>query len=184
MNRHLPSIFLVGPMGAGKTTIGKLLAAELGRDFLDSDWHIEHQSGAPIPWIFEKEGEAGFRDRETRALDELTSLRGIVLATGGGAVMRHQNRVFLQRGLVVYLNANVDIQLERTKKDKNRPLLQTQNPRQTLQALYTQRHPIYMEAADIVLSSGHLLPKQMVHALILALDPFCRPSLCCLKEPS
>jgi len=140
MVEELPSVFLVGPMGAGKTTIGRLLAKQLGRAFVDSDWYIESQTGADIAWIFAKEGEAGFRERETRAIDELTQKKQIVLATGGGAVMCADNREFLQqRGIVVYLNAPVDVQMARTAKDKSRPLLQQPNPRKILQELYSAR---------------------------------------------
>lgn len=164
---ELPSIFLVGPMGAGKTTIGKLLAKQMQREFVDSDWYIEAQTGADIPWIFAKEGEAGFRDRETKAIDELTQKTAVILATGGGAVMREENREMLSsRGVVVYLNATVDVQMARTAKDKSRPLLQQPNPRKVLADLYQQRHPLYLDTADIVMTTGHTYPKQMVSELL------------------
>lgn len=166
----LPSIFLVGPMGAGKTTIGKLIAKHLSRQFFDCDWHIVSQAGADIPWIFEKEGEAGFRERETRALTELTALPRIVMATGGGAVENPHNRALLKQGLVIYLNAPVDVQLARTKKDKNRPLLQNDNPRQVLDALYQRRHPLYQEVADIVVPTGKAYPKQMALEILECLE--------------
>lgn len=125
----LPNIYLVGPMGAGKTTVGRHLAELLGREFLDSDHEIERKTGATIPWIFEKEGEQGFRSRETVVIDELTSRPQLVLATGGGAVTQAPNREYLkQRGIVVYLYTPVEIQLQRTYRDKNRPLLQVENP--------------------------------------------------------
>lgn len=165
-DNRLPPIYLVGPMGSGKTTIGKLLAKQLNRPFVDCDWHIVAQTGADIPWIFEKEGEAGFRERETRALSELTALPNIVMATGGGAVMRPENRELLKKGLVIYLEAGVDVQLARTKKDTGRPLLQTDNPKAVLEALYRQRHPLYLEVADIVVPTGKLYPKQMVHDVL------------------
>lgn len=171
---QLPSIYLVGPMGAGKTTIGKLLAKQLNRSFVDCDWYIADQTGADIPWIFEKEGEAGFRERETRALAELTARPKIVMATGGGAVGLAENRAMLKNGLVIYLNANVDVQLMRTKKDKNRPLLQQDNPRAVLARLYETRHPLYKEVADITVPTGKLYPRQMVNEILQALHRHCQ----------
>lgn len=173
MLEELPSVFLVGPMGAGKTTIGRLLAKQLGREFVDSDWYIESQTGADIAWIFAKEGEVGFRARETRAIDELTQRQHIVLATGGGAVMCADNRKFLhQRGIVVYLNAPVDVQMARTAKDKSRPLLQQPNPRKILQDLYSIRDPLYRQVAHIVLPTGHTYPRHMVNQLLQQLKTF------------
>ncbi len=170
----LPSIFLVGPMGAGKTTIGKLLAKRLGREFIDCDHYIVAQTGADIPWIFAKEGEEGFRDRETRALEELTAMPNIVMATGGGAVGREENRKLLQQGFVIYLEASVDTQLIRTKKDKNRPLLQNDNPRATLEALYQKRHPLYQEVATIIVPTERAYPKQMVADLLEILAKYAK----------
>ncbi|PNP96779.1 shikimate kinase [Moraxella sp. RCAD0137] len=172
LSKQLPAIFLVGPMGAGKTTIGKLLAKHLGRQFVDCDWHIVQQTGADIPWIFEKEGESGFRDRETRALAELTALPDIVMATGGGAVERLENRELLKNGLVIYLDASVDTQLARTKKDKNRPLLQSDNPRAVLELLYERRNPLYREVADVIMPTGRAFPKQMIGDILLALEGY------------
>ena len=173
MLEELPSVFLVGPMGSGKTTIGRLLAKQLGREFVDSDWYVEAQTGADIAWIFNKEGEAGFRVRETRAIDELTQQRQIVLATGGGAVISAENRKFLhERGVVVYLNASVDVQMIRTAKDKSRPLLQRPNPRQILQDLYLIRDPLYREVAHIIMSTGHTYPRHMVNQLLQQLEIF------------
>ncbi|MDO5651799.1 MAG: shikimate kinase AroK [Moraxella sp.] len=169
---QLPSIYLIGPMGAGKTTIGKLLAKQLNREFIDCDWYICDQTGADIPWIFEKEGEAGFRERETKALMELTELPNIIMATGGGAVGSQMNRALLKKGLVVYLNASVDVQLARTKRDKNRPLLQQDNPKAVLERLYEIRHPLYMQIADIVVVTGKAYPKQMMTELIQVLSDF------------
>ncbi|OOS22624.1 shikimate kinase AroK [Moraxella pluranimalium] len=166
LSRQLPAIFLVGPMGAGKTTIGKLLAKHLGREFIDCDWYIVDQTGADIPWIFEKEGEAGFRDRETRALMDLTAMPNIVMATGGGAVGRAENRELLKKGFVIYLDASVDTQLSRTKKDKNRPLLQSDNPRAVLEELYQKRNPLYREVADIIVPTGRAYPKQMISDIL------------------
>ncbi|WP_201576138.1 shikimate kinase AroK [Psychrobacter immobilis] len=173
MVEELPSVFLVGPMGAGKTTIGRLLAKQLGRTFVDSDWYIESQTGADIAWIFAKEGEAGFRERETRAIDELSQQKQIVLATGGGAVMSAENREFLkQRGIVVYLNAPVDVQMARTAKDKSRPLLQQPNPRKILQGLYRTRDPLYRQVAHIIMPTGHTYPRHMVNQLLQQLESF------------
>ncbi|MFT5096946.1 MULTISPECIES: shikimate kinase AroK [Psychrobacter] len=179
MMEELPSVFLVGPMGAGKTTIGRLLAKQLGRPFVDSDWYIESQTGADIAWIFAKEGEAGFRERETRAIDELSQQQQIVLATGGGAVMSAENREFLkQRGIVVYLNAPVDVQMARTAKDKSRPLLQQPNPRKILQDLYSTRDPLYRQVAHIIMPTGHTYPRHMVSQLLQQLESFyCTPSI-------
>lgn len=175
MLEELPSVFLVGPMGAGKTTVGRLLAKYLNREFVDSDWFVEAQTGADIAWIFDKEGEAGFRERESKAIDELTQRHNIVMATGGGAVMRDINRTMLkQRGIVVYLNAPVEVQMARTAKDKSRPLLQQPNPRQVLQRLYTLRDPLYRDVADIVLPTGHTYPRYMVNELIELLKPYAR----------
>lgn len=174
--KSLPSIFLVGPMGAGKTTVGKLLAKHLDRPFIDCDWYIVEQAGADIPWIFDKEGEEGFRQRETQALSELTGRSGIIMATGGGAVMRAKNRELLKQGLVIYLEATVETQLARTKKDKNRPLLQTENPKLVLERLHQQRCPLYQEVADIVLPTGRAYPKQMVAELLLHLVHYARSS--------
>ena len=174
MVEELPSVFLVGPMGAGKTTIGRLLAKQLGRTFVDSDWYIESQTGADIAWIFAKEGEAGFRERETRAIDELTQQPQIVLATGGGAVMAAENREYLKhRGIVIYLNASVDVQMARTAKDKSRPLLQQPNPRKLLQGLYSARDPLYREVAHIIMPTGHTYPRHMVNQLLQQLNSFC-----------
>ncbi len=161
--QKLPSIFLIGPMGAGKTTIGRLLAKHLNRQFIDVDSYIEEKTGADIPWIFAKEGEEKFREREMNAVTELSKLPSAVIATGGGVVMREENRQALaEHGLVIYLNADVDVQLQRTAKSKNRPLLQTENPRQVLQELYNIRNPLYQEIADIEIISGRLYPKKMM----------------------
>jgi shikimate kinase len=143
-------------MGAGKTTVGKRLAQALDLPFFDSDRVIEQRTGASIPLIFDVEGEAGFRRREAAVIDELTQLERVVLATGGGAVIDPENRRHLhERGTSVYLEVSVDTQLERTRKDKNRPLLQTDDPRQRLAALLQQREPLYREVAHIVISTEH-----------------------------
>ena len=149
------NIFLIGPMGAGKTTIGRQLAAALHLEFVDSDHAIEARTGVDIPTIFDIEGEEGFRKREVAVIDELTQRDGIVLATGGGAVLREENRNHLSgRGLVIYLYATVDRLMERTHRDKNRPLLQTEDPRSRLTELMEVRDPLYRQVADIIYDTG------------------------------
>lgn len=153
-------------MGAGKSTIGRLLSSELGVDFYDSDKVIEERCGANIPWIFDMEGEQGFREREQQVIDDLTQQPNIVLATGGGAVMRAENRKNLaSRGTVIYLRTSVEQQLARTSKDKNRPLLQTENPREILQSLFDVRDPLYKEIADIVIETDRSNPKWVVQEI-------------------
>lgn len=154
------SVFLVGPMGVGKTTIGQALADMLGAEFHDSDREIEASTGADIPWIFDVEGEAGFRQRETRMLDQLTRRKGIVLATGGGAVMAETNRNRLRdRGWVVYLRASIKQQVDRTSRDKNRPLLQTPDPEKKIRELMKIRDPLYREIADLVIDTNRRNPR-------------------------
>lgn len=149
------NIFLIGLMGAGKTTIGRQLASELSLKFFDSDHEIENRTGVTITHIFDIEGETGFRKRETAMLDELTEQKGIVLATGGGAILKPENRQFLMsRGTTIYLYANIDTLLERTSKDRNRPLLQTENPQAKLEELLEIRDPLYRETADIIIDTG------------------------------
>lgn len=150
------NIFLVGPMGAGKTTIGKQLAQLLHLEFIDTDQEIESRTGAPIDWIFDIEGEAGFRVREKEIIAELSQRQGIVLATGGGAVVAAENRTFLAgRGIVVYLETSIEQQLERTRKDKRRPLLQNNDdPEATLIALHIERDAQYREIADIIVATN------------------------------
>ena len=142
-------------MGAGKTTVGKLLAKHLGKQFIDSDHEIERRTGVKVHLIFELEGEDGFRAREAAAISELTQQDNIVLATGGGAILQAENRAALRnRGTVIYLRANVDDLWRRTRHDKNRPLLQTENPRARLQQLLTERDPLYLETAHLVVDTG------------------------------
>ena len=161
-----PSVFLVGPMGAGKSTIGRLLSSELKLEFFDSDKVIEERCGANIPWIFDMEGESGFREREEQAIDELTQMGSIVLATGGGVVMREANRRHLSaRGTVVYLCTSVEQQLARTAKDKNRPLLQAENPERILRDLFSARDPLYREIADIIIETDQRNPRWVVQEL-------------------
>ena len=151
----IQNIFLVGLMGAGKSTIGRHLAKSLGLEFVDSDHEIERRTGANIPLIFDVEGEAGFRQREKKVIDELTQRDGVVLATGGGAVLDPESRAWMRgRGKVIYLYATVDQLLARTAKDRNRPLLQTTDPRGRLQELMQVRDALYREVADLVVDTG------------------------------
>ena len=145
-----PGIFLVGPMGSGKSAVGRRLARDLGCEFLDSDAVIEERTGVDIAYIFEKEGEDGFRRREREVIDELTQRRGIVLATGGGAVLADENRDALSsRGRVVYLQTSIEEQIERTSHSRHRPLLTSGKPGQVLADLMAIRDPLYREVADI-----------------------------------
>ncbi|MCG6934326.1 MAG: shikimate kinase AroK [Proteobacteria bacterium] len=168
--KNQSNVFLVGPMGAGKTTIGRQLADALGMEFVDSDHEIEARTGASIPWIFDVEGEAGFRKRESAVIDDLTQRHNIVLATGGGAVLDKANRDYLRnRGKVIYLAADVEQLLQRTRHDRNRPLLQTDNPRTRLEELMQIRDPLYREVADIVLQTGQSSVRHAVDRIIRAL---------------
>jgi len=160
------SIFLVGMMGAGKTSVGRVLAKRLQKSFYDSDQVIEDRTGVKIPVIFEIEGEAGFRVRESTVIDELTELRDIVLATGGGAVLIDANRDRLRsRGTVVYLRATVRDLLNRTRHDKNRPLLQAVDPRARLTELYEKRDPLYREVAHLTIDTGNQSLTSLVNRL-------------------
>lgn len=146
------NIYLIGPMGAGKTTVGRRLADARGMEFVDSDQEVEARTGVDIAFIFEKEGEAGFRRRERQAIGELTRRQGLVLATGGGAVLDPDSRQWLSaRGFVVYLHASIEQQLARTERTDSRPLLQAGNRRETLERLFLIRDPLYREIADLVL---------------------------------
>jgi shikimate kinase len=154
-------------MGAGKTSVGRLLARRLGKPFFDSDQVIEERTGVKIPVIFEIEGEPGFRARESAVIDELSDRAGIVLATGGGAVLDPQNRLRLrERGTVVYLRAVVKELLHRTRHDRNRPLLQTDDPRARLNQLFELRDPLYRETAHIVVETG----SQSLSSLVARLE--------------
>jgi shikimate kinase len=167
---HTP-VFLVGMMGAGKTTIGKSLAKALHREFLDLDHELEARCGVRIPTIFEIEGEAGFRKRECQVLDDCTLRPGLVMATGGGAVLASDNRKALStRGVVIYLRANVDELYRRTSRDRNRPLLATADPRGTLRNLLELREPLYREVADIVMDTGSTSVAQLVKQMDKAID--------------
>lgn len=146
-----PNVYLVGPMGSGKTTIGRQAAELLGLSFVDCDCEIESRTGASVNLIFDIEGEEGFRERETRLLEEVAKRRNCLVATGGGAVLREENRRTMRRsGIVVYLETSVPQQLRRLRLDKQRPLLQTRDREQKLIALAEDRNPLYHELADIV----------------------------------
>lgn len=148
------NLFLVGPMGAGKSAVGRQLAKILHLDFFDSDQEVEDRTGVDIPFIFEKEGEEGFRKRESKVIDELSARQGIVLATGGGAIVDPSSRSRLgARGYVIYLHTTVRQQLERTQRGRNRPLLEAEDPRQVLEALMEIRDPLYREIADMVIET-------------------------------
>ena len=165
-------VVLVGPMGAGKSTIGRMLAKELGYRFVDSDRIIEERCGANIPWIFDVEGEDGFRQRETAMLSELADQPQTVLATGGGAVMREENHPQLKRdALIVYLKTSIEQQVERTRKDRNRPLLQNDNPEAVLRRLFALRDPIYSQLADIVMFTDRKSPRLVVRQLVNQVNP-------------
>jgi shikimate kinase len=165
-------VVLVGPMGAGKSTIGRMLAKELGYRFLDSDRIIEERCGANIPWIFDVEGEDGFRQRETAMLDELSETRSTVLATGGGAVMRPENHALLRKNaLVIYLKTSIEQQVERTRKDRNRPLLQNDDPEGVLRRLFAVRDPLYTKLADIVMFTDRKSPRLVVRQLVNRINP-------------
>ncbi|WP_343732036.1 bifunctional shikimate kinase/3-dehydroquinate synthase AroKB [Duganella sp.] len=176
----MQNVFLVGLMGAGKTTIGRILARKLGLKFVDSDHEIEARTGASIPWIFEIEGEASFRRREADVIRELTGQEGLVLATGGGAILNADNRAFLKaRGTVIYLRASVNSILQRTAHDKNRPLLQTADPRKKLEELMAVRDPLYLEIADLIIDTGRPNVQSMVQTILTQLD-----TLACEAAPN
>ena len=161
------SIFLTGPMGAGKSTIGRQLAKQLSMPFHDSDQEIERRTGVDIPLIFELEGEAGFRKRESEVIDELTRLPDIVLATGGGAILDPKNREWLgSRGKVIYLHTSVKQQLARTSRDRNRPLLQTPDPQATLEELLAIRDPLYRALAELVIETDGMRVRDVVRRIL------------------
>jgi len=163
-------IFLVGPMGAGKTTVGRALAAELSTCFFDSDSEIEGRAGVDIPWIFEVEGESGFREREHRILSSLCEEAPAVIATGGGAVVTEANRVLMaESGFVVYLEATIKEQVRRTKKDEKRPLLAGKNRQEVLAELMKTREPLYMEVADLVLPTAGRNARELAQEIIESL---------------
>lgn len=161
------NIFLIGPMGSGKSTIGRVLAKELKLDFYDSDAVIEQRAGADIAWIFDVEGEEGFRKREQKTIDELTQKTNIVLATGGGAIMTPENRnVLAARGTVIYLKTSLQQQYERTKRDTKRPLLRTDDLVERLKSLDEERSVYYDELSDISFETDKLTAKLVVKNIL------------------
>lgn len=175
----LPNLILIGPMGAGKSTIGRLLAAELSREFYDSDHEIQARCGADIPWIFDVEGESGFRDRETQMIRELARHEGVVIATGGGAVLREENRRLLREsGTVIYLLTTVEQQLRRTAKDRNRPLLQRGDREQLLRDMFSLRDPLYRATADVVVRTDRRGPRAVVNEIVRRVTRLVDPLQC------
>ena len=171
------TLILVGMMGAGKSTVGRLLARRLQRKFHDTDEEIERRCGVRIPVIFEIEGEAGFRARETQVISELCTLEDAVLATGGGAVLAEENRrVISARGIVVYLHARAPQLWQRVRHDRNRPLLATADPQEKLAALYAERDPLYREVADLVVDTGKQSVQTLAKDLLTRLEGLCGPS--------
>lgn len=169
------NIYLVGLMGAGKTTVGRQLAKRLGRPFYDSDHEIVERTGVPIPTIFEIEGEEGFRRREAQAIAELTAESDIVLATGGGVVLNPENRARLHdTGWVVYLNVPPALLFERTRHDRNRPLLRVPDPLKKLEELHRQRDPLYREAAHTTVEGSHLVASGIVQYLLREFSQLCQ----------
>lgn len=167
------NLYLVGPMGVGKTTIGRLIAQKLGKVFIDLDDELELRSGASIPWIFDVEGEEGFRRREAELLGELAAERNVVLSTGGGVVLSAANRELLKStGFVVFLNASVEELYQRTLKDRKRPLLQVPDRRKVIERLKQDRDPLYREAAHLVFDVGRRNSRHVTEALLQKLRTF------------
>ncbi len=161
------NIILIGPMGSGKSTIGSLIAKRLHRDFMDSDHYIEERTGVDIARIFDVEGEQGFRDRESKALIDLLSQSDRVIATGGGSVLRQENqRLLKQKGYIVFLDTTVNQQMQRLRRDKKRPLLQTENPRERLEVLLAERRPIYLDLADLTIKTDKRVARRLAADII------------------
>lgn len=164
------SLFLVGPMASGKTTVGQKLAKQLGLEFIDVDQEIERRSGVSIAWIFDVEGEQLFRERESRLIEELSLLPGLLVATGGGAILRAENRrCLIERGAVLFLDTAVDTQLNRTIYDTKRPLLQNVDKRKVLTKLKLERDPLYREVADVIVKVDSRSAKKMIEAIMAEL---------------
>jgi shikimate kinase len=175
------NIYLIGPMGSGKTTIGQRVATRLKMDFHDCDRELEKLTGASVNLIFDVEGESGFRDRESKMLQDLTSRRNVLIATGGGAVLREENREMLKlTGMVVYLQTSVSQQLQRLRRDRSRPLLQEGDRKEKLSGLAAARNPIYEELADLVYPSRNRSPDIAAQSLTEAILSYWEPD----KEPT
>ena len=171
MEKHLDNIYLVGLMGAGKTTIGRSLAKRLGMRFIDTDKEIEARTGVSIPTIFEIEGEEGFRKREAQVITEMAQQGALVVATGGGGVLRESNRITMRAsGFVIYLNVPPQLLWERTRHDKNRPLLQVDDPKLKLTQLFTARDPLYREVANLVVDGGRMSAQAVLQYLLKELE--------------
>ena len=163
------NLFLIGPAGAGKTTVGKMLAEEMGLQFIDTDTAIEKRSGVDVAWIFDLEGEEGFRARESRMIQELTDLNGVLLATGAGSILKEKNRKrLISRGTVIYLETPIQQQIERTAKDKTRPLLQgtLEENQKTLEAMHEERAPLYQASADVTFCADKRSPRTLVAEIV------------------
>ena len=170
-------LILVGMMGAGKTTVGRLLARRLKRSFYDTDEEIERRCGVRVPVIFDIEGEAGFRTREKQMIEELCTLDKAVLATGGGAVLAEENRrIIAACGTVIYLHARPPQLWQRVRHDRNRPLLATADPQKKLEALYSERDSLYREVADLVIDTGKQSVQTLAKDLLARLEGKCSPS--------
>ena len=167
------NIILIGPMGSGKSTIGNIIAQRLHRDFQDSDHFIENRTGVDIARIFDVEGEQGFRDRESNALQELLSQNDRVIATGGGSVLREENQKLLkQKGYIVFLDTSINQQMQRLRRDKKRPLLQTDNPRERLEKLFVERRPIYLGLADLAVKTDKRMARRLAADIINQLPDY------------
>jgi len=161
------NIILIGPMGSGKSTIGNIIARRLHREFQDSDHFIEQRTGVDIARIFDVEGEQGFRDRESNALNELLRANDRVIATGGGSILREENRQLLkQKGYIIFLDTSVNQQMHRLRRDKKRPLLQTENPRERLETLLAERRPIYLDLADLAVKTDKRVARRLAADII------------------
>ncbi|HIM07302.1 MAG TPA: shikimate kinase AroK [Gammaproteobacteria bacterium] len=165
------NIFLIGPMGAGKTTIGRQLAKKLSSQFYDSDYEIEQRTGADIPLIFELEGEEGFRKRETQVIEELVSLKNIILSTGGGSVLSPVNRKALEdNGTIIYLKSTAEKLFKRTAEDKRRPLLQTEDRLGQIKKILSEREPYYLSMADEIIDTHDLGIKQIINKILKLIE--------------